>query len=263
MRIRSCANHGPDRGPGSHLARPFSLAVFTHHWFVLDRAALRLNHDSKSGKSPDGGGIRGRARVLAAKSAAVSGRSSRGDFAGTYSISFGAVLGLAMQIIVTAVACAGEIVGLSIGLGFAELQFREAGAATPVLYDLMLWVGLMGYITAGGPVWLFAAIVHSFQSGVTVSNLSAWNDLSSLGGTIIVTAVWLAMPVMAVSLSINITVGLMTVFAPQINLLTIGFPLVILVGLWIFAGSLGYVAYDFRHLFASAMRSIFLMQSHG
>ena len=178
-------------------------------------------------------------------------------------ISFGAVLGLAMQIIVTAVACAGEIVGLSIGLGFAELQFREAGAATPVLYDLMLWVGLMGYITAGGPVWLFAAIVHSFQSGVTVSNLSAWNDLSSLGGTIIVTAVWLAMPVMAVSLSINITVGLMTVFAPQMNLLTIGFPLVILVGLWIFAGSLGYVAYDFRHLFASAMRSIFLMQSHG
>ena len=182
---------------------------------------------------------------------------------GLIQISFGAVLGLAMQIIVTAVACAGEIVGLSIGLGFAELQFREAGAATPVLYDLMLWVGLMGYITAGGPVWLFAAIVHSFQSGVTVSNLSAWNDLSSLGGTIIVTAVWLAMPVLAVSLSINITVGLMTVFAPQMNLLTIGFPLVILVGLWIFAGSLGYVAYDFRHLFASAMRSIFLMQSHG
>ena len=182
---------------------------------------------------------------------------------GLIQISFGAVLGLAMQIIVTAVACAGEIVGLSIGLGFAELQFREAGAATPVLYDLMLWVGLMGYITAGGPVWLFAAIVHSFQSGVTVSNLSAWNDLSSLGGTIIVTAVWLAMPVLAVSLSINITVGLMTVFAPQMNLLTIGFPLVILVGLWIFTGSLGYVAYDFRHLFASAMRSIFLMQSHG
>ncbi len=143
---------------------------------------------------------------------------------GLIQISFGAVLGLAMQIIVTAVACAGEIVGLSIGLGFAELQFREAGAATPVLYDLMLWVGLMGYIAAGGPVWLFAAIVHSFQSGVTVSNLSAWNDLSALGGTIIVTAVWLAMPVMAVSLSINITVGLMTVFAPQMNLLTIGFP---------------------------------------
>ena len=182
---------------------------------------------------------------------------------GLIQISFGAVLGLAMQIIVTTVACAGEIVGLSIGLGFAELQFREAGAATPVLYDLMLWAGLMAYIAAGGPVWLFAAIAHSFQAGVTVGNISAWNDLSSLGGTIISAAVWLALPVLAVSLSINITVGLTTVFAPQMNLLTIGFPLLILAGLWIFADSLGAMNHDFGHLIAMAMRSISAMLPHG
>ena len=182
---------------------------------------------------------------------------------GLIQISFGAVLGLAMQIIVTTVACAGEIVGLSIGLGFAELQFREAGAVTPVLYDLMLWAGLMAYIAAGGPVWLFAAIAHSFQAGVTVGNISAWNDLSSLGGTIISAAVWLALPVLAVSLSINITVGLTTVFAPQMNLLTIGFPLLILLGLWIFADSLGAMNHDFCHLIAMAMRSISAMLPHG
>jgi flagellar biosynthetic protein FliR len=175
---------------------------------------------------------------------------------GIIQLSFGAVLGLAMQITLTGVTCAGEIVGLSIGLGFAELQFREASAVTPVLYDFMFWVALMGYIAVGGPVWMFAAIAHSFQSGIGVGNLGSWSALNNLGGTVITSAVWLALPVMAVALSINITVGLTTVFAPQMNLLTIGFPILVLVGLWIFLGSVGFVDHGIHRALSTAMDAI-------
>jgi flagellar biosynthetic protein FliR len=73
---------------------------------------------------------------------------------------------------------------------------------------------------------------------------------------VITSAVWLALPVMAVALSINITVGLTTVFAPQMNLLTIGFPILVLVGLWILVGSIGFVDHDIHRVVMTAMTAI-------
>jgi len=175
---------------------------------------------------------------------------------GLIQLSFGAVIGLAMQITLAGVACAGELAGLSIGLGFAELQFRDASSDTPVLYDFMYWVALMGFIAVGGPVWIFAALAHSFQSGIGVGDLGSWPALNNLGVTVMTSAVWLALPVMAVALSINITVGLTTVFAPQLNLLTIGFPILLLAGLWLFVGSVGFAHHDIQRAVNTAMSTI-------
>jgi flagellar biosynthetic protein FliR len=169
-------------------------------------------------------------------------------FAGVLQISYGAVLGLATQIVVYAVAAAGEIAGLSIGLGFAELQFREATTDTPVLYDIMFWAGLMGFFAANGPVWLFAALAHSFQSGIGIGDVTKLGTLLMLGGAIFSGAVSIAMPILAVALTINITVGLLTVFAPQLNILSVGFPVLILVGLWMLAISTGYDGAAFARL---------------
>jgi flagellar biosynthetic protein FliR len=182
---------------------------------------------------------------------------------GILQISFGALLGMTMQVAVYSIACVGEIAGLSMGLSFAELQFKEATTATPVIYDIMFWIGIMAYITIGGPVWLFGALAHSFQSGVSLGDLSHWNDLTQLGGNIMRSAIWLAMPVLAVTLSINITVGLTSVFAPQLNILTIGFPLLILAGLWMLIGSVPYMNQDIHAIFLAAMHSATRMLAHG
>jgi flagellar biosynthetic protein FliR len=62
------------------------------------------------------------------------------------------------------------------------------------------------------------------------------------------TAVALALPVLAVSLAVNFTVGLATVFAPSLNLLSIGFPLLILTGLWVMLASLPAIGPAAQHL---------------
>jgi flagellar biosynthetic protein FliR len=64
------------------------------------------------------------------------------------------------------------------------------------------------------------------------------------------------MPVLAVSLCVNLTVGLTTVFAPQMNLLTIGFPLLILAGLWVMAGSVVYLGHIIATLMTQGMATI-------
>ncbi len=184
-------------------------------------------------------------------------------YQGIVQISFGALLGMVAQVVVAAVAGAGEMAGLAIGLSFAELQFRDASSATPVLYDIMAWSGLIGFIAVGGPVWLFAALAHSFAHGVGFGSMSSWPTLIAFGGTIFTAAVSLAMPVLAVSLCLNITVGLLAVFSPQLNLLTIGFPLLILAGLWVFASAAGYLDHDIRQLVDLAMNVIAAVRPHG
>jgi flagellar biosynthesis protein FliR len=184
-------------------------------------------------------------------------------FDGLIQIAYGSAIGLTMQIIVSIVASAGELVSLSIGLGFADMQMPGSAESAPVLYNLMFWAGLMAFIAAGGPVFLFAAIAHSFQAGTSTGGVAAWDQLTILGETAITSAVWIAMPVLAVTLSINLTVGLTTVFAPQMNLLTIGFPLLIIVGLWMLTGSIVFLDQDFHHLMDVAMRSVAAMMPHG
>jgi len=184
-------------------------------------------------------------------------------YQGIVQITFGAALGMVMQIVVAAIASLGEVAGLAIGLSFAELQFQETSGATQVLYDIMSWTGLMGFIALGGPIWLFGALAHSFQTGTAGLGFAAWPSLIAFGSSIITTAVLLALPVLAVSLCINITVGLMTVFAPQLNLLTIGFPLLILGGLTILTGSLGYVQGALERLLRGAVQTIAAMLPHG
>jgi len=183
-------------------------------------------------------------------------------YASIVQIAYGAVLGMVMQIIVSAVACAGEIAGLSMGLSFAELQFRESPGATPVLYDMMLWAGLLGFMAAGGPVWLFAALVQSFQHGVGVGGISSAASLAAVGGTLFRAAACLAMPVLAVSLCVNLTVGLCAVFSPQMNLLIIGFPLLILAGLWVMAGAMPYTGAVVAQLMDTGMNALAAM-IHG
>jgi flagellar biosynthetic protein FliR len=176
-------------------------------------------------------------------------------FAGAEQITFGAAIGLAAQIVVYAIASAGEIAGLAIGLGFAELQFNQATSDTPVLYDIMFWVALMAFFAANGPVWLFVALAHSFDHGIGIGDLSDLRGLLSLGGMVFSAAVALAMPVLAVALCVNITVGLLSVFAPQLNVLTIGFPILILAGIWMLGASTSYFAGDFTRLMGLAMRT--------
>lgn len=182
---------------------------------------------------------------------------------GFVQISYGALLGITMQIVVAAISNAGEIMGQAMGLSFAELQFHESLGSSSVLADLMVWAGLLGYMAAGGPVWLFAALFHSFAHGAGVAPIASWASLAGLGATLFSAAVGLALPVLAATLCVNLTVGLTTVFAPSMNLLSVGFPLLILVGLWVLVATVPAIGVTAHHLTATCMEALSRMLPHG
>ena len=184
-------------------------------------------------------------------------------FTGFVQIAYGGLLGMAMQIVVAAFSSAGEVMGQAMGLSFAELQFRGSLGSSAVLSDLMLWAGLLGYMAAGGPVWLFAALARSFAHGAGVAPIASWAALAGLGGTLFTAAIGLALPVMAATLCVNLTVGLTTVFAPSMNLLSIGFPLLILAGLWVLVATIPGFGIVAQHLTGQCMETLSTMLPHG
>ena len=131
-----------------------------------------------------------------------------------------------------------------------------------VALRFMVWAGLLGFMAAGGPVWMFAALAHSFSHGIGVAPLSSWCALAQLGGTLFSAAVALALPVLAVSLAVNFTVGLATVFAPSLNLLSIGFPLLILTGLWVMLASLPAIGPAAQHLTTICLEALTPLLPH-
>ena len=177
-------------------------------------------------------------------------------YIGTTQLAFGAMIGMVMQVVISAVACAGEIAGLSMSLSFSELQFRDSTGSTPVLYDIMLWAGMIGFLVAGGPEWIFVALFHSFDNGVDLSGFTSWSDLAGMGEILFRAALCLALPVMMITLCINLTVGFTTVFAPQMNILSIGFPLLILAGIWAMSDSILYTGHVMNSLMNTGVSSI-------
>ncbi len=163
------------------------------------------------------------------------------------------MMGMVMQIVISAVACAGEIAGLSMSLSFSELQFRDSTGATPVLYDIMLWAGMIGFLVAGGPEWMFSALLHSFDHGVGLAGFTSWADLAGMGDVLFRAALCLSLPVLVITLCINLTVGFTTIFAPQMNILSIGFPLLILAGLWVMSDSILYTGHVMHWLMNTGM----------
>lgn len=72
--------------------------------------------------------------------------------------------------------------------------------------------------------------------GGTWSALIAWGDaLFGIG-------LYLALPVLAAMLAVNIAMGVLMRAAPQINLLAIGFPLALLVGMLMLALMIPFLA---------------------
>lgn len=188
---------------------------------------------------------------------------ARAIFVGFEQIAYGAILGITMQIVIVAFSSAGEIIGQSIGLSFAELQIKGYSNASSVFSDLMLWAGLLGYMAVGGPIWLFSALFDSFAHGVNVIPITSWGSLAGLGGTLFTAAVSLALPVMAATLCVNLTVGLTTVFAPSMNLLSIGFPLLVLAGLWVLIAEIPLFGVFVHHLISACTLVLGDMSSHG
>jgi len=164
--------------------------------------------------------------VPAFDSAAMTGLAAAGE------VLVGVAIGFGARLIFAAVNMAGELADLQSGFGFAGIVSPQTGDHTSVIGQLQLSMAWLIFLGANGHHMVLNALGRS----LAVVPLGAGPGLSASVLThavagLIATAVQIAAPVVGAVILSDLALGLLTRAAPQMNLLAIGFPIKLAVGL--------------------------------
>ena len=146
----------------------------------------------------------------------------------------GVAIGLAMQLVFAAVTLAGDMIGLQMGLSFASFVDPQNAEQAPIVGGFLSLVLMLVFLAINGHLALIAAMADSFT--VMPIGPSGWRTLDAMrlvqaGTGLFATGVSLALPVVGALLLVNLTLGVLTRTAPQLNLFAVGFPITLVVGL--------------------------------
>ena len=169
----------------------------------------------------------------------------------------GLATGFLIQFVFAAMVIAGQAIAMSMGLGFASMVDPTNGMSMPVLSQFFMIVGTLLFFALGGHLMLFQIIISSFQSMPISSSGIGREDLWMLvswSGQMFVGAMWLAVPALISLLAINITMGVMTRAAPQLNIFSVGFPITLFMGFVILFLMVPGIVPRFNQLLLDAMQ---------
>jgi flagellar biosynthetic protein FliR len=146
----------------------------------------------------------------------------------------GLTLAFAARIVFAAIEFAGELIGLQMGLNFAgffdPMTGGEATAVSKFFGVSISWL----FIVVNGHLLLISAVVQSFQAFPVGPEPFAF--LRAMrpevwGAEVFRLGLWIALPLVAMLLFVNLVLGIISRVAQQMNIFAIGFPVTLGVGL--------------------------------
>lgn len=149
-------------------------------------------------------------------------------------LAVGFTLGLFALLPLIGLQMAGYVMGYQMGLALAESFNPELDLQSDVIGQLLFYMGSIAFILAGGVEAMFLAIADSFASmppGVLHADITPLDLLAGLVTAMTDLALRLATPVLAVIALVMVTLGFVMKTIPQVNVMTVGFTIKILVGI--------------------------------
>lgn len=149
-------------------------------------------------------------------------------------VVIGLVMGFAVRLVFAAVEFGGELIGLQMGLNFAGFfDPATGGQATAVSRFFGVTVSWL-FIVTGGHLLVIAGVVqslHSFPVGPEPFAFLKTAQPQRWGAEVFAVGLWIALPMVAMLLFVNLVMGIAARVAQQLNLFAIGFPITLSVGL--------------------------------
>jgi flagellar biosynthetic protein FliR len=146
----------------------------------------------------------------------------------------GVAMGFTMQIVFASIDMAGNLISMSMGLGFASFFDPQTHGHTPAVSQFLTLITTMLFLSLNLHLALLGTLVDSFTNlpiGVDLSTQpSLWLHVANAASVIFSSGVQIALPIIAALLVTNIALGILTRAAPQLNIFGIGFPITMTVG---------------------------------
>ena len=176
-------------------------------------------------------------------------------------LGVGLVFGLSLMLLNEALMFAGMLLGMQFSFSLVNLLDPNSMIETPVLGQMLSWLGILVIIAAGLDRSLLAAVVRSFRTvpvGQAVIAAKTGAALAMMAGGIFLAGLQLAAPVIAASLAVEMTISLVGRLSPQLPAMVMSIPLKTMVSYTVLIGSLavwpGWIERHFSALLDAAGR---------
>ncbi len=160
--------------------------------------------------------------------------SAQGGLIMLQQMVIGTAIGFSLRIFVAALELAGQLVSLTMGLGFASFFDPVSNGQSTSMSQFFSVLAMLVFLSMNGHLMLIQAMVGSFTSLPIAADGMTHIDgmtMAMWGGRIFSAGCMIALPAVAALLITNMALGILTRTAPQLNLFGIGFPVTIAVGL--------------------------------
>lgn len=162
----------------------------------------------------------------------LNGREALGAVA--QQVAVGLAIGFAVRLVFSSVELAGEVIGLQMGLNFASFFDPSSNARISAVARFFGNMSMLLFVVINGHLMVLMAVVKSFESfpadGNFLHSLGRMR-LYELGASLFSSALWIALPLMALLLFVNLAMGIISRVAPQMNIFAVGFPVTLTVGM--------------------------------
>ncbi|AMK77333.1 MULTISPECIES: flagellar biosynthetic protein FliR [Methylomonas] len=149
-------------------------------------------------------------------------------------IALGLTTGFILQMVFSIMLFAGQTIAYSMGLGFASMVDPATGVTVPVIAQLFVISGSFLFLAVDGHLLLIEMLAQSFHTlpvgSIGMDKADLWRVIS-WSSLIFADGLLLSMPVMATLLFVNISFGVASKAAPQLQIFGVGFPITIMLGM--------------------------------
>ena len=150
-------------------------------------------------------------------------------------VILGFIMGMVVRFTFVGIQSGGELLAMQMGFSMATVADPSAGGQQTVLGFLLYTVAMLAFLTLSGHLFLFKSLADTFAyipPGGLVLRPFFVQEVLGLSANIFIFALKIAAPLLAVLFLVELALALMARAAPQMNLLIIGFPLKIGVGMF-------------------------------
>jgi len=144
------------------------------------------------------------------------------------------------QLIFGAVQMAGQLAGIQMGIGLANLIDPQSQEHITSLAQWQNLLALLVFLSVDGHHILIRAVADSFRVlplGGGLPGAPGFGLVLDLAGGLFVVALKVAAPVLVLLLLVNAAMGVLAKLIPQLNVFIVGFPLNVAAGLFVVAAS--------------------------
>jgi len=165
----------------------------------------------------------------------------------------GIIIGFFLTMVFSAFTTAGQFFSLQMGFGASETYDPLAQLEIPLIGQFLNLIAMFVFVSTSGFQRLFLIGVRgSFQAIRAADLLSRRDDFMAYVagslGSLFQNSLVLAFPIFGTLLLVSVTTGLLSRAAPQINLLTEGFPISILVAFMLMTTAMPFMIEAFSGL---------------